>query len=140
MAKETYPKAYLYRRVVQAKLFMDSHYLEKINLDEIADEAAFSRYHFIRLFRLAYQKTPHQYLTSLRIDEAERLMQKENNNIQDICFAVGFESIGTFTTLFKRVTGFSPKVRQKMILEKLRASRESPLTMVPGCFVQKMGS
>src|SRR4051812_28790357 len=118
MMSDNYPKAYLYRRIVQAKLFIDGHFREKINLDEIAEEASFSRFHFIRLFRMAYGNTPHQYLMSLRMEEAENLMSDPDLLIKDICYQVGFESVGTFTTQFARVFGKSPKTRQNEIQER----------------------
>ena len=136
---EPYPKAYLYRRIVQAKLFIDQHFREKINLDEIAGEASFSRFHFIRLFRQAYGNTPHQYMMSLRMREAEKLMEDPELRIQDICFAIGFESVGTFTTQFTKVNGMSPGVKQKEILEKKRISSEEPLRAVPNCFASQNG-
>ena len=135
-----YPKTYLYRRIVQAKLFIDQHFREKINLDEIAEEASFSRFHFIRLFRQAYGDTPHQYMVSLRMQEAERLMANPGLKIQDICFEIGFESVGTFTTQFRKARGKTPKARQKEILEKKRINNEEPLRSIPGCFAEKQFS
>jgi AraC-like DNA-binding protein len=135
-----YPKTYLYRRIVQAKLFIDGHFREKINLDEIAEEASFSRFHFIRLFKEAYGSTPHQYLVWVRLKEAEKLMTNAKLKIQDICFGIGFESVGTFTTLFSKVYGKTPKARQKEILEKKRISIEEPLRTIPNCFVEKQFS
>jgi AraC-like DNA-binding protein len=132
-----YPKAYLYRRIVQAKLFIDKHFREKINIDDIAEEASFSRFHFIRLFRQAYGDTPHQYLVSLRMLEAEKLMANPNLKIQDICLEIGFESVGTFTTQFTKIHGKAPKARQKEILEKKRIIFEEPLKTVPNCFAEK---
>ena len=132
-----YPKAYLYRRIVQAKLFIDKHFREKINLDEIAEEASFSRFHFIRLFRQAYGSTPHQYLIVQRLREAEILMANPDLKIQDICFEIGFESVGTFTTMFTKAFGQTPKARQKEIIEKKRISHEEPLRTVPNCFAEK---
>jgi AraC-like DNA-binding protein len=135
-----YPKAYLYRRIVQAKLFIDKHFREKINLDEIAEEASFSRFHFIRLFREAYGDTPHQYMMTLRMREAEKLMANESMKIQDICFEIGFESVGTFTTQFTKIFGKTPKSRQKEVLEKKRLVKEEPLKTVPNCFAEKQFS
>lgn len=135
-----YPKAYLYRRIVQAKLFIDRHFREKINIEDIAEEASFSRFHFIRLFRQAYGNTPHQYLMSLRMLEAEKLMANPGLNIQDICFEIGFESVGTFTTQFTKIYGKTPKTRQKEILEKKRLTSEEPLKTIPGCFAKKQFS
>ncbi|MFN2440773.1 MAG: helix-turn-helix transcriptional regulator, partial [Chitinophagaceae bacterium] len=53
-----YPKIYLYRRIVRAKLFIDDNYSENIDLDNIADEACFSKFHFARQFKKIYSKTP----------------------------------------------------------------------------------
>lgn len=72
------PKIYLYRRIVLAKLFIDEHYAEDIDLDAIAGEASFSKFHFIRLFKMAYGKTPHQYLTRVRIEQQNCYWKKEN--------------------------------------------------------------
>lgn len=140
MTGEIYPKAYLYRRIVQAKLFIDQNFRKKINLEEIAEEASFSRFHFIRLFRLAYGETPHQYLISLRMHEAERLMEDSSLRIQDICFEIGFESVGSFTSQFKKLQGKSPRVRQKEIFERTRIISVMPLKTIPGCFAEKQFS
>jgi AraC-like DNA-binding protein len=75
MTTELYPRVYLYRRIVQAKLFIDSKYADKIDLDNISDEACFSKFHFIRLFNSIYGKTPHQYLTFVRIEKAQQLQR-----------------------------------------------------------------
>ena len=74
---DPYPKIYLYRRLVQAKLFIDDHYAEAIDIDNMADEATFSKFHFIRLFKTTYGKSPHQYLTSVRIENAKLLLQTD---------------------------------------------------------------
>ncbi len=74
MTLEQYPKAYLYRRIVQAKLFIDSNYTDNIDLDNISDEAYFSKFHFTRLFKKIYGRTPHQYLTFVRIEKAMLLL------------------------------------------------------------------
>jgi AraC-like DNA-binding protein len=128
--------SYLYRRIVLAKLFIDEHFREKINLDEIAEEASFSRFHFIRLFRMAYGSTPHQYLVSLRMQEAEKLMVDPGLKIRDICSEVGFESVTTFTSLFTKIFGKSPGIRRQEILERKR----QPVKTIPGCFLQKQFS
>src|SRR5690242_1403677 len=105
--EEPYPKVYLYKRVVQATLFIDSHYPEAIDLDNISDEAYFSKFHFIRIFKKIYGKTPHQYLTTVRIENAMQLLRM-NTPVTETCFAVGFESMSSFSGLFKRLVGVSP--------------------------------
>src|SRR4051794_24793823 len=112
MTEEPYQKMYLYRRIVRAKLFIDAHFAEPIDLDAIAEEAHFSKFHFIRLFRTIYAKTPHHYLTQVRIDKAKLLLQ-ENASVTQVCFLVGFDSVTTFTGLFKKLVGFTPSAFQE---------------------------
>ena len=91
MTTEQYLKVYLYKRIVQAKVFIDTSYADNINLDNISDEASFSKFHFIRLFKRIYGKTPHQYLTVVRIEKAKQLLQ--DKPISEVCFSVGFDSL-----------------------------------------------
>jgi len=138
MTKELYPRIYLYRRMVQAKLFIDSHYAEDIDLDNIAEEAYFSKFHFIRLFKKIYTKTPHQYLTGVRMEKAMQLL-RSGQTVSDACYAVGFESLGSFSGLFKRITGITPSdylIRQQQIKEQMISS---PLDFIPGCFAERNG-
>ena len=134
----TYPKVYLYRRVVQAKLYMDSHYHEAIDLHAISDQAYFSRYHFIRLFSKIYGKTPHQYLTGVRIDQAKLLLQTDLP-VQQVCFAVGFDSVGSFTSLFKRQVGANPAQYRTAQLLRHAEMAKVPLKFIPNCFAESNG-
>lgn len=133
-----YPRMYLYRRLVQAKLFIDRHYAEAIDLNCIADEAYFSKFHFIKQFKAIYQQTPHQYLKTVRIEKARQLLQ-EGTNVSDTCYAVGFESISSFSNLFKRATGSTPSayLQQHQALKAQVAA--TPLAYIPGCFAEKYG-
>jgi AraC-like DNA-binding protein len=138
MMNEQYPKIYFYRRLVQAKLFIDTHYAEKIDLGNIADEAYFSKFHFIRRFKNIYRRTPHQYLIFVRIERAMELL-KTGVSVSEVCYAVGFESLSSFSGLFKRVVGINPSgylVRQQEIKAQIV---QSPLTFIPGCFAEKKG-
>ena len=133
-----YPKVYLYRRIVQAKLFIDRNYGNNIDLDNIADEAFFSKFHFIRLFRKTYNKTPHQYLICVRMEKAKQLLQS-GAEVTDVCYAVGFESISSFTGLFKRTVGLTPsayRLQQKRLKADVAAT---PLKFIPSCFAAQKG-
>ncbi len=134
MAAQQFPKIYLYRRIVQAKLYIDDNFHGDINLNDIADKAFFSKFHFIRLFRDTYGKTPHQYLTSVRIEKA-KLLLRTDISIADICFAVGFDSISSFTGLFKRITAVTPSFYRQQQLAREREIRLTPLKFIPHCFV-----
>lgn len=136
--EQPYPKVYLYKRVVQAKLFIDSHYAEAIDLDNISEEAYFSKFHFIRIFRRIYGKTPHQYLTTVRIENAMQLFMM-NTPVTEACLAVGFESMSSFSGLFKRLVGVSPSayLLQQQIIKAHIA--KAPLKFIPGCFAENRG-
>ena len=138
MTTEQYPKIYLYRRIVQAKLFIDNHCTENIDLGNISDEAYFSKFHFIRLFKQIYGKTPHQYLTFVRIEKAMELL-KTGMPVSEVCYAVGFESLSSFSGLFKRIVAMTPSTYLAQ-QQKIKAQIvKSPLTFVPGCFAEKNG-
>jgi transcriptional regulator GlxA family with amidase domain len=132
------PKIYLYRRVVQAKLFMDANYHKQIDLHAIANQAYFSRYHFIRLFSKIYGKTPHQYLINVRVNQA-KLLLKTDVAVQQVCFAVGFDSIGSFSSLFKKYTGHNPAQYRAAQLLRNAEMAKVPLKFIPNCFAQQNG-
>ena len=138
MPGSQYPKIYLYRRIVYAKLFIDTHFAEKIDLDNIADEAFFSKYHFIRLFHSVYNKTPHQYLSFVRIEKARALLA-DDMTVANVCCAVGFESVTSFTGLFKRLSGQTPAAYQATQKQRQAEIAAVPLKFIPNCFAEKKG-
>ena len=138
MQQDEYPKVYLYRRMVQAKLFIDSHFAERIDLNSISEEAYFSKFHFMRLFKKVYGKTPHRYLTTVRIEKA-KLFLREEVRVVEVCSAVGFDSISSFTTLFKRQTGMTPSVFQIHQHARQQAIGTEPLRFIPNCFAENNG-
>ena len=136
MTEDQLPKLDLYRRIVQAKLFIDGHFAERIDAGEIADEACYSKYHFIRTFSSIYGKTPHQYLTAVRVEKAKEMLET-GVSVTDVCFAVGFEGLGSFTGLFKRREGITPSVYQQQRLARKAEIKEEPLKFIPGCFADQ---
>ncbi len=102
---------YLYIQIRQSKAFMEKFYAEKIELDKIASAACMSRFHYIRVFQQVYGTTPRQYLKDLRINKAKELIKKGIPATQ-VCFEVGYDSLPSFSTAFKKGTGFSPKAYQ----------------------------
>lgn len=134
---DLYPKQYLYRRVVRAKLYIDENFA-RVDLSEMADEACFSKFHFARLFKEIYGRTPHQYLTHVRVEKAKEYLAA-GDTVAKACYSVGFDSISSFTGLFKRRVGMTPAVYQA---EKLRIKdeiAEKPLVFIPNCFAEKKG-
>ncbi len=99
----------IYRRLHRAKDFIDSCYQQPIQLPQIARIAQLSRYHFLRLFKTAFNETPYQYLTHRRLETARTLLAKTDLPITQVCYEAGFEDLSSFGRLFRRFSGLSPK-------------------------------
>ena len=125
----------IYQRIASAKIYIDENFGEPIDLDEISRQAFLSRFHFHRLFTKIYRRTPHQYLTQKRLDKAKDLLAG-NKPITDVCNEVGFESIGSFSVLFKKEIGFPPTYYRNMAWLKKQQAKEQPKTVIPHCFIQ----
>lgn len=128
--RELYPKDYLYARIIRAKMFIDQYYYDPIDLDTLAEEACFSKFHFIRLFKNIYGKTPHQYLTHVRIEKAKLLLQSPLA-VSSICFGVGFDSVSSFTGLFKKMTGSTPSAFQNRHQQLKAAATKHTIKYLP---------
>jgi AraC-like DNA-binding protein len=124
-----------YIRIVNAKLFIDENYQEPIDLDAVSKRAFFSRFHFHRLFTKIYKKTPHQYITQKRIDKAKELLS-DNKPVTEVCNEVGFESIGSFSILFKKEIGFAPTFYRNMAWLKKQEAKQQPKKFIPHCFIE----
>ena len=135
---DRYPRQYLYRRAVRAKMFIDANYARGIDLGRVADEACFSKFHFVRLFKEIYGCTPHQYLTHVRVERAKELLAA-GEPVAAVCFKVGFDSVSSFTGLFKRRTGRTPRQYQLERLSFKESVAAKPLDHIPGCFAEKKG-
>lgn len=126
MAKKELSDLETLQRLGRARDFIDHCYDHPLSLDQISEKACFSRYHFLRLFRQAFNKTPHQYLIERRIEKAKELLGGDELRVTDVCFEVGFQSLGSFSTLFHKTVGQPPVTYR----ERAQAQRQ-----VPGCFL-----
>ncbi len=91
-----------------ARLLLQRHYKTQITVEELGHRVALSPYYLIRAFRRAYKQTPHQYLVEIRMARAKELLRNSDLSITDVCAAVGYESLGSFSTLFRKAAGISP--------------------------------
>jgi AraC-like DNA-binding protein len=116
------------RMLRKARDRIDRDYREEIGISALASGAGYSREHFIRAFRAAYGETPGRYRTRRRVERARELLRSANLTVTEICYLVGFSSVGTFSTRFSELTGMSPtRYRAEA------ASRGGPAP-IPGCF------
>ncbi|MEO5946290.1 MAG: AraC family transcriptional regulator [Chitinophagaceae bacterium] len=127
----------IYQRIISAKIFIDENYQDNIDLEQISKQAFLSRFHFHRLFTHIYKKTPHQYLTATRLEAAKLLLAKEGISITDVCNEIGFESLASFSNLFRRQSGYSPQYYRNIAWLKKKLSKEQPKKFIPHCFFEQ---
>src|SRR5262245_19461668 len=113
----------------RARDLIDREYATALDLDVMAREAGYSRFHFARAFAAAYGEPPRAYLSRRRIERAKSLLRSANLAVTEVCFLVGFESLGSFSTLFKRLVGEPPSEYQR------RMARVGGPPPIPGCVV-----
>lgn len=105
------------KSVIGIKNYIDNNFEAKLNLDFLSHTRFISKYHLLRLFKRYYGLTPRQYLIDKRIEKSKEHL-KNNMSVTETCFAVGFESLGSFSSLFKSRTGKSPSQFQKEQLSR----------------------
>jgi len=98
----------LNRRLLRARDLMDRAYAEPLDVRSVAAAAYLSEAHFTRSFRAAFGETPHRYLQRRRVERAMFLLRDTERSVTDICFDVGFTSLGTFSRTFRDIVGESP--------------------------------
>jgi AraC-like DNA-binding protein len=98
----------LNRRLLRARDAMDRAYAEPLDVPAVAAVAHVSEAHFIRSFRAVFGETPHRYLQRRRVERSMFLLRETDRRVTDICFDVGFTSLGTFSRTFSDIVGATP--------------------------------
>jgi AraC-like DNA-binding protein len=112
------------RAMLRVRDAIDRDYALELDVGAMAGIAAVSPAHLIRTFRLVFGETPHRYLQRRRVERAMFLLRSTDSSVTDVCFAVGFGSLGTFSRTFREIVGESPS--------EFRTSGEP--VAVPTCF------
>ena len=118
------------RHLLRAKDLADAHYFERLDVDDMAAAAGLSRAHFSREFRRAFGESPHAYLLTRRLERAAALLRGTDRSVADICFSVGLQSVGSFTTSFGRMFGVSPTAYRAAF------PPASDFALIPACVVR----
>ena len=116
----------------RARDHADRNYAEPLDLTALAEVAGISKYHFQRLFKATYGLTPAAYLTRRRIERAQDLLRATNLTVTEVCHAVGFSSLGSFSSRFHELVGETPSEFQRRY-----AATGAP--HIPGCLLFMWG-
>lgn len=114
-------------------------YHEELTLNDLCCEAELSPWHLLRAFRATFGETPHDFLTRIRIERAKELLTVTSRQVTEICFDVGFTSLGSFSTLFRRHVQHSPAAFRRAIRPWVTVPGKHPWVYVPVCFCQHFG-
>ncbi len=121
------------RHLQRGKDLADARYRERIGVPDMAAAAGLSRAHFSTEFRRAFGESPHVYLLTRRLERAAALLRMTDRTVADICFAVGLQSLGSFTTSFKRTYGVTPTAYRAAFPPAADGA------MVPACILRAYG-
>jgi AraC-like DNA-binding protein len=121
------------RHLLRAKDLADHRYAEALDVDHMARAAGLSRAHFSREFRRAFGTSPHAYLLTRRLERAAALLRTTDRSVAEICMDVGLQSVGSFTSSFKRTYGKTP------VGYRAAFPPASAFAVVPGCIVRAYG-
>jgi AraC-like DNA-binding protein len=123
------------QRLVRARDYLHAELQHGPTLDELAKTAGLSRAHLAREFASTFGISPHQYLVQLRIEHAKRALAG-GARVTDVCYELGFESLGSFSASFHRRTGVSPR-RWQQRSRPFVQSLGIPMLFVPACYFPK---
>ena len=121
------------RHLLRAKDLADARYFDPLSVADMAAAAGLSPAQFSREFRRAFGEPPHQYLLTRRLERAAALLRNTDRTVNEICFAVGLGSLGSFTTSFRRVYGMPPLAYRNSFPPAQRHIR------IPGCVAGAYG-
>jgi AraC-like DNA-binding protein len=116
----------------RARDHADRHFAEPLDLAALADVAGLSRFYFQRLFTATYGLSPAAYLSQRRVERAQDLLRTSNLTVTEVCHAVGFSSLGSFSSRFRELVGETPSDFQ-------RRYAASGAPRIPGCYVFMRG-
>ena len=119
----------LARHLLRVRDLIDRAYAEQLDISALARSASVSTAYFSRSFKAAFGETPHQYLMSRRMERAKALLRSRDLSVTDVCLAVGFTSLGSFSTQFRRFVGDSPSAYRER-------DGHQELARLPNCYVR----
>lgn len=128
-----------FARLSRSRDFLASSLDQRVRLTDAASEACLSPFHFHRMFSRAFGETPHDFITRLRIERAKALLARDSCPVTEVCLAVGYESLGSFSQLFRSVVGCSPSEYRRAMRRIFPVPEIAAYRFIPACFLVHHG-
>lgn len=123
-----------FRRLCRARDRLAAEYQSRLSLEDAAREACLSTFHFHRLFTSIFGKSPHEFVTERRLDLARRLLAAGEMSVTEVCFEVGYSSLGSFSHKFHTIAGYSPSQYQREVRKVYGFRTPWHIVFLPACY------
>ncbi len=127
-------------RLCRSRDFLAAALDQPLRLADAAKEACLSPFHYHRTFSRVFGETPHDFLRRLRIERAKQLLASTDDPVTEVCLAVGYESLGSFSAMFHSAAGFSPSAYRRSVRSVLGVPVVVPHRFIPNCFLDFYGA
>lgn len=129
----------LFRRLCRSRDFLAEGLDQPLRLADAARQAYLSPFHYHRLFARTFGETPHGFMTRVRIDRAKQLLAADQLPVTEVCMAVGYESLGSFSSRFRSMVGYSPSQFQRELRRIFPVPLLPVYRFVPNCYLLQRG-
>jgi AraC-like DNA-binding protein len=123
----------LFRRMCEARKLLSLDNERAGSVADVAHEVGISPFHFIRVFEKLFGVTPHHFRTSARLERARCLLARGEHSVTEVCFEVGFSSVGSFSDLFARRVGEAPSLYARRVRALSVVPEQLSRELWPGC-------
>lgn len=129
-----------FARLCRSRDFLAASLDQQVHLDDTASAACLSPFHYHRMFARAFGETPHDFVRRLRMDRARQLLAQEHLPVTEVCLAVGYESLGSFSMLFRSLVGCSPVEYRRAVRRIFPVPELAIYRFVPACYLLNHGA
>ncbi|MCF6262393.1 MAG: AraC family transcriptional regulator [Xanthomonadales bacterium] len=127
-----------YKKICLGRDYLQEHFSDSFNLSKVAKYSCMSQYHFSRIFTNVFGESPNTFVARLRIEKAKNMLITEKFSIGEICERVGYTSVGSFSSLFKKQVGMSPTQYRRKLWGLSNESLAFPMQSIPLCYSQNL--
>ncbi|MBI3682305.1 MAG: helix-turn-helix transcriptional regulator [Acidobacteria bacterium] len=128
-----------FRRLCRSRDYVAADLGRPLRLEDAAGAACLSPFHYHRLFSRTFGETPHDFLTRVRLERARQLLAASDEPVTQVCLAVGYESLGSFSTRFRSAVGLSPQEYRRSLRRIFPVPAIPPHRFIPTCFLRFFG-